>query len=78
MVKPDEFSNGCGGRGPGDDKCCCTLCVCFLGDTLLTPMRTLRSKLLLGKKVTSGKCTAMHFHDVIIYKAFFLKDSPTR
>ena len=51
MVKPDEFSKGLRGRGPGGDSGRCTLCVCFLGDPSLTAMRTLRSKLLLGKKL---------------------------
>ena len=49
MVKPDEFSKGLGTPGPAARSGRCTLCVCFLGDPSLTAMRTLRSKLLLGK-----------------------------
>ena len=36
--------------GAGSPECCFTLCVCFCVPPLWTSMRTLRSKLLLGKK----------------------------
>ena len=66
----DEFQKGDRDFGPAGDTDHGTLCVSS-GPPLLTPMRTLRSKLLLGKNIFYPKIMFIHFWK---RETFFPKD----